>query len=45
MAVIGTDEATEGGKTITPDTELAESTTVSIEGRARQIDREVAGLD
>ena len=43
VAVIGTNEAAEGGKTVISDTKFAESTTAFVEGRARQTDREVAG--
>ena len=43
MAVIGTSEAIEEG-TIIFDTDLTESATVSGQGRARQTDREIAGL-
>ena len=42
-AVVGTNEATEGEKTVILDTGFAESATASVEGRARQTDREVAG--
>ena len=44
VAVIGTSEAVEGEEAIIPNIEFAESTTVPVEGWARQIDQEIAGL-
>ena len=44
VAIIGTSEAVEGEEAIIPDTKFVESTTVPVEGRARQIDQEIAGL-
>ena len=45
MNVKGVGETTERGETVNSDTESADSTAVSIEGRARQTDRDVTGLN
>ena len=45
MAVSGTGETAEKGETVNSDTEPADSTIVSVEGKARQTDRDAAGLD
>ena len=44
VAVKGISETAERGEAVISDTEPADSTTVSIEGRARQTDWDVAGL-
>ena len=43
-AVIGTGVAVEGEEAIILDTKFVESATVSVEGRAKQTNREIAGL-
>ena len=43
VAIIGTGVATAGEEAIIPDTEFTESATVSVDGRARQTDRKIAG--
>ena len=45
MVVEGADKTTKVGETVNSNTELTDSATVSKEGRARQTDRDAAGLD
>ena len=44
MAVIDVGETVERGETVNPATMPADSAAVSIEGKARQTDRDVVGL-
>ena len=44
MAVNGADETVEEGETVNSDTEPADSATISVEGRARQTDRDATRL-
>ena len=45
VAVNGAGEIVERGETVNSDTEPAEYVAVSVEGRARQTDRDAAGLN
>ena len=45
MAVKGAGEIAKRGETVNSDIELADSAAVSIERRARQTDRDAAGLN
>ena len=45
MAVNGASETIARGETINSDTEPADSAAISVEGRARQTDRDAAGLN
>ena len=45
MAVEGAGKTAEVGETVNSDTELTNSATVSVEARAKETDRDAAGLD
>ena len=45
MAVEGAGKTAEVGETVNSDTELTDFAAVSVEGRVRQTDRDVAELD